>query len=38
MLDRADISLLEELLTEKEQSGLSYKQVVLEHFTSTEPT
>lgn len=37
MLDRADISLLEELLTEKEQSGLSYKQVVLEHFTATEP-
>ena len=37
MLDKADISLLEELLTEKEQSGLSYKQVVLEHFTATEP-
>ncbi|KJU96479.1 FtsK/SpoIIIE domain-containing protein [Streptococcus gordonii] len=37
MLDRADISLLEELLMEKEQSGLSYKQVVLEHFTAIEP-
>ena len=38
LLDEADIALLEEIVTEKEQAELPYKQVVLQHFaTPPEP-
>ena len=38
LLDEADIALLEEIVIEKEQADLSYKQVVLQHFeTPSEP-
>ena len=38
MLDEADKTLLEALIEEKEQSGVSYKQVVQDYFLSaTEP-
>ena len=38
VLDKADIALLEGLLVEKEQSDLSYKQIVRNHFeTPAEP-
>ena len=38
LLDEADIALLEEIVTEKEQADLPYKQVVLQHFeTPPEP-
>ena len=38
LLDEADMALLEEIVTEKEQTDLPYKQVVLQHFeTPPEP-
>ena len=38
LLDEADRALLEEIVTEKEQADLPYKQVVLQHFeTPPEP-
>ena len=38
LLDEADIALLEEIVIEKEQADLPYKQVVLQHFeTPLEP-
>ena len=38
LLDEADIALLEEIVTEKEQADLPYKQVVLQYFeTPPEP-
>lgn len=38
LLDEADMALLEDIVAEKEQTDLSYKQVVLQHFeTPPEP-
>ena len=38
LLDEADRALLEEIVAEKEQADLPYKQVVLQHFeTPSEP-
>ena len=38
LLDEADRTLLEEIVTEKEQTDLPYKQIVLQHFeTPPEP-
>ena len=38
LLDEADRALLEEIVAEKEQADLPYKQVVLQHFEiSPEP-